>query len=111
MPENVIKEPEYKHVDRRNNDMLKTLAVGVICPLAVTMIIGYVSSYNTISKLVVVAEHSEKRVTDLEKESKQHSKDYHDMLIILTKHNQIIDALYSEALSIKEERSYKNRRQ
>lgn len=90
-------------------NVIQAVATSIVAPLAVVVILGYVSSFNTTNRLVWLVEQQEKRTVTLEVQSKQHDKEYRELQLLLAKHSQIIDVIFKDVMTMKEEQLHARR--
>lgn len=104
MPENKDRTSPHESafIDRRNVNIVRTIIAGIVGPLAVATILGYITLYTTINKLALLAELSDKRLSIVEQDFRKHENDYRDLQIQLVKQGQILEGIYKELVEIKQ---------
>lgn len=88
-------------VERKDASIVKNIMMGIVGPLVVATVLGYISSYTTISRLTLVAEHQEKRMLMLEQGVQSHEKDYRELQLLVVRHSQIIDNIYRDMTALR----------
>jgi len=94
---------ENQQGDRRNINVVRTVVAGVVAPLIVGLILGYVALNTTITKVTVIAEQNEKRLVALEQGARKGEERSHELQILMTKQNQILEMLHREMTEVKED--------
>ena len=89
-------------VDRRNVDLVRTIIAGIVAPLVVATIFGYVTLYTTINKLTVLAELSDRRLNTVEVDFRKHEADYRNLQMAMVKQGQILEGIYKELMDLKD---------
>lgn len=88
---------------KRNISIVKTVIAGIISPLIVAVIISYVTLYSTITRLTLLAEQSDRRITMMEQDMRKHQNDYRELQLVIAKQTQVLDLLYNELNKQKEQ--------
>ena len=88
-------------VGRRNVNLVRTIIAGIVGPLVVATILGYVTLNTTINKLTSLAELSDRRLNIVESDFRKHEVDYRDLQIAMVKQGQILEDIYKELVDLK----------
>lgn len=88
-------------VDRRNQNVVRTILVGVTAPLIVAIIGGYVAAHTQITRLSILAEQAQKQLTALELDYRGHNKEYQELQALVLKQGIVIEHIYKDVTDLK----------
>lgn len=88
-------------IDRRSASTMRTIIAGVVAPLIVVSVIGYIGLHSNITKLTLIADQSEQRISALEKEHHAHLREYIDVQLMMTRQTTVLEQMLKEVQEIK----------
>lgn len=88
-------------VDRRNVNVVRTIVAGVVAPLIIATVIGYISLHTTAAKLTLVMEQSERRITMIEQEAGAAAHARREMQILMTEQSAVLKHAIEELRALR----------
>ena len=105
-----MQEDQKAALDRRSLSTTRAVLVGVAGPLITALVFGYVTLYTNYTKLVTIAELTERRLTAIEADYRQQVDREREIQILITRFGQKLDMIHQELSSLKEDQKELGRR-
>ena len=96
--------------EKQQFNATRALLLGIAGPLITAMIFGYVTLYINHTKLVTIADLTERRLTSMEVEAREQLRKEREIQIMMTRQGEKLDMIHKELLNLKEEQKELDRR-
>jgi hypothetical protein len=79
-----------------NHNITRTIIAGVSVALIVALVMGYTGLHTTITKLTLIAEQTDKRLTLVEQNLRQNEIENTELKILMARQNQLLEMLHED---------------